>query len=138
MLHPELLGIIGHAAGRGMAVSLVTNGSRLTEESIRALKDNCVSSLIISIYATTTARHEENRRLPNVCEWIKKANALLKSLWTQSTASVTMSKLIEDYGALPPFLKSLGFASVTFSYPLTTLSSSFLGHADSPLVSFDP
>jgi MoaA/NifB/PqqE/SkfB family radical SAM enzyme len=138
MLHPNLYGIIGHAAGHGMTVILVTNGSRLTEDSIRALKQSGVSSVIISIDAASAAKHEENRRLPNVCERIRKANALLKELRIQSTASVTMSRLIDDYGALPPFLKSLGFDSVTFSYPLTTLNSSFLGHADSPLVSYDP
>jgi MoaA/NifB/PqqE/SkfB family radical SAM enzyme len=138
MLHPDLYGIIGHAAGRGMAVILVTNGSRLTEDSIRALKESGVSSVIISIDAASAAKHEENRKLPNVCDRIKKANALLKTHRIQCTASVTMSRLIDDYGALPPFLKSLGFDSVTFSYPLTTLRSSFLGHADSPLVSYDP
>jgi MoaA/NifB/PqqE/SkfB family radical SAM enzyme len=138
MLHPDLCGIITHAAGLGMAVILVTNGSRLAAESIHALRDSGISSVIISIDAASAARHEENRRLPHVCERIKKANALLKELRIQCTASVTMSKLIDDYGALPPFLKSLGFDTVTFSYPLVTLNSSFLGHADSPLVTFDP
>jgi len=138
MLHPHLDGIVGHAAELGMAVILVTNGSRLTEDSILALKESGISSVIISIDAATAARHEENRKLPNVCERIKKANELLRKLRVQCTASVTMSKLIDDYGALPPFLRTLGFDSVTFSYPLTTLNSSFLGHADSPLVSYDP
>jgi MoaA/NifB/PqqE/SkfB family radical SAM enzyme len=138
MLHPQLLDIIRHAKGRGMVVILVTNGSRLDEPRIRALQASGLSSLIISIDAASAERHEENRRLPKVCEKIRKANVMLRELRIQSTASVTMSRLVDDYAALPPFLRRLGFDSVTFSYPLTTLGSSFLGHADSPLVRYTP
>jgi hypothetical protein len=52
-----------------------------------------------------------------------------------STASVTMSRLV-DYDALPGFLEELGFASVTFSYPLTELDSNFLGYSTSDLVNY--
>jgi hypothetical protein len=41
-----------------------------------------------------------------------------------------------DYKALPDFLTSLGFFSITFSYPLTTLGSSFLGYAQSHLIDY--
>jgi hypothetical protein len=54
----------------------------------------------------------------------------------QTTASVTASRLIEDYGALPEFLESLGFASCTFSYPLTNLQSSYLSFSQGGLVTF--
>jgi MoaA/NifB/PqqE/SkfB family radical SAM enzyme len=136
MLHRELFAIIRHARDREMVVVLVTNGSLLDDRRIRELKASGLSSIIISIDAASAARHEENRRLPKVCEKIRTANQLLKQLGIHSTASVTMSRLIDDYDALPPFLKSLGFDTVTFSYPLTTLGSSFLGHADSALVSY--
>lgn len=138
MLHPDLYEILARARGRGMVVILVTNGSGLDAENIHHLKECGVSSVIISIDAPSAARHEAHRRLPKVCERIRKANALLKERKIRSTASVTMSRLIGDYGALPAFLKDLGFEAVTFSYPLTTLNSSFLGHADSPLVTYDP
>ncbi len=138
MLHPDLEEILAHARDCRMIVILVTNGSRLDPPRIHRLKACGVSSVIISIDAASAASHEANRKLPNVCERITRANGLLKTLKIQTTASVTMSRLIEDYEALPPFLKSLGFDAVTFSYPLTTLNSSFLGHADSPLVTYDP
>jgi MoaA/NifB/PqqE/SkfB family radical SAM enzyme len=54
----------------------------------------------------------------------------------QTTASVTASKLIEDYDKLPAFLAELGFTSCTFSYPLTSLASSYLSFSDSKLVSY--
>ena len=138
MLHPDCVDIVRHAKGQGMVVILVTNGSRLDATNIHALKESGLSSIIISIDAASVKVHEENRRLPKVCEKIKKANELLRHLKIQSTASVTMSRLIDDYSQLPGFLKGLGFESVTFSYPLTTLASSFLGHANSHLVSYAP
>jgi MoaA/NifB/PqqE/SkfB family radical SAM enzyme len=54
----------------------------------------------------------------------------------QTTASVTASKLIDDYDRLPAFLKELGFRSCTFSYPLTSLASSYLSFSQSSLVSY--
>ncbi|MBI4386172.1 MAG: radical SAM protein [Elusimicrobia bacterium] len=136
MMHPDLLEIAGHAKRAGMTVLLVTNGSLLTPQSCRALKENGVSSIFISIDAHEASVHEKNRGLPKVLERIRKANALFKELGVQSTASVTMSRLITDYEALPAFLEGLGFRSVTFSYPLVRLGSSFLGYADSNLVNF--
>jgi len=138
MLHPDCFDIIRHAKGQRMVVILVTNGSRLDRTNIHALKESGLSSIIISIDAASAKAHEENRRLPKVCEKIRAANVVLRELRIQSTASVTMSRLIDDYTLLPAFLKGLGFESVTFSYPLTTLGSSFLGHANSHLVSYTP
>jgi len=57
-------------------------------------------------------------------------------LGIQTTASVTASKLIEDYEKLPQFLSELGFTSCTFSYPLTALASSYLSFSDSSLVAY--
>jgi len=138
MLHPELLEIVRHAKGRGMVVILVTNGSRLNERRIEALAAAGVSSVIISIDAPSAAVHETNRHLPGVCDKIREANRIFHDKRIQTTASVTMSRLIDDYRLLPPFLRELGFTNVTFSYPLTTLSSSFLSHADSGLVTYTP
>ncbi len=138
MLHPDCVDIVRHAKVQGMVVILVTNGSRLDATNIHALKESGLSSIIISIDAASVKVHEQNRRLPKVCEKIKKANELLRHVKIQSTASVTMSRLIDDYSQLPGFLRGLGFESVTFSYPLTTLGSSFLGHANSHLVSYTP
>ena len=46
-----------------------------------------------------------------------------------------MSRLL-DLDQLPAFLTDLGFESVTFSYPLTQLNSSFLGFKKSDMVDF--
>lgn len=136
MLHPDLEEMIAHASSIGMAPMVVTNGSLLTKERVDGLAQAGVVSVIISIDAANISQHEENRGLKGVCQRIKQANALFKSYNIGTTASVTMSRLIDDYNALPEFLSSLGFDSVTFSYPLTTLASNYLGYADSNLVDY--
>ncbi len=69
--------------------------------------------------------------LPDVCRNIKRANDVFAELGIQTTASITASRLIEDYEKLPAFLTELGFKSCTFSYPLTTLGSSYLSYSNS-------
>jgi MoaA/NifB/PqqE/SkfB family radical SAM enzyme len=135
MLHPDLNLIVRRAADCGMKVLLVTNGGLLKPHRIRQLAEAKLSSFIISIDAATSQAHETNRGLPGVCEKIRAANQLIAELGLHSTASVTMSRLV-DYQALPDFLKSLGFKAVTFSYPLSELRSNFLSFSDSHLVSY--
>ena len=135
MLHPDLLEIVQYAGNLGMKVLLVTNAGLLKPHRIRELGAAGLSSFIISIDAADAETHERNRGLPGVCERIREANALIDELGLHSTASVTMSRLV-DYEALPDFLKSLGFKAVTFSYPLTLLNSNFLSFSDSDLVNY--
>jgi MoaA/NifB/PqqE/SkfB family radical SAM enzyme len=135
LLHHDLEDIVRRASGLKMKVLLVTNGFVLLERTIRRLADAGVTTFIISIDAATIEQHEANRGLPGVCERIREANRVISSLKLASTASTTMSRLV-DYEALPDFLKFLGFSSVTFSYPLTTLGSSFLGFAQSDLIDY--
>jgi MoaA/NifB/PqqE/SkfB family radical SAM enzyme len=136
MLHPQLDEMIAHADSIGLAPIVVTNGSLLKKERVNKLIDAGLHSVIISIDAAEMEKHEENRGLQGVCERIREANALFHTRNIDTTASVTMSRLVDDYTKLPDFLKSLGFDSVTFSYPLTTLASSYLGYADSNLVDY--
>jgi MoaA/NifB/PqqE/SkfB family radical SAM enzyme len=135
MLHPALTSIVERAASLKMKVMLVTNGSLLKTRRIHELAEAGLSSFIISIDAASEEVHEDNRGLPGVCERIRDANWLIKRLGLYATASVTMSHLV-DYEALPEFLDSLGFTSVTFSYPLERLGSNFLGYSEAGLVSF--
>jgi MoaA/NifB/PqqE/SkfB family radical SAM enzyme len=137
LLHHDLAKVVTRAARLGMKVLLVTNGSLLTSPRIRELANAGLSSFLISIDAMDVKIHESNRGLPGVCERILESNRIIKELRLGSTASVTMSRLV-DYENLPPFLQSLGFSSVTFSYPLTYLGSSFLGCAKSELVNHNP
>lgn len=132
-LNPNLVSFVDHAAGLGIKPMVVTNGGLLTPSKIHELADAGLSSLIISVDAATAEIHEKNRGLAGVCDRIKEANKVMKSIGMYSTASVTMSHLV-DYDALPDFLTSLGFESVVFSYPLTKLDSNFLGFSDAGLV----
>ena len=136
LIHRDLRAMTRYAAERGIRPMICTNGSLWTEQNMRGLADDGLSSVIMSIDAHDVARHEKNRGLPDVCQKIKRANEVFADLGIQTTASVTASRLIEDYEKLPDFLRSLGFASCTFSYPLTSLASSYLSFSDSALVSY--
>jgi len=136
LAHRELRAMTAYAAERGIRPMVCTNGSLWTDQNMRELARAGLSSVIMSIDAHDVAKHERNRGLPDVCRKIQHANEVFTRLGVQTTASVTASKLIEDYEKLPGFLTELGFTSCTFSYPLTSLASSYLSFSDSSLVSY--
>ncbi|MBI2927619.1 MAG: radical SAM protein [Verrucomicrobia bacterium] len=136
LVHRDLRAMVRYAAERGLHPMICTNGWRWTEQNLRQFAADGLSSVIMSIDAHDVARHEQHRGLPDVCRKIQRANAVFRALGIQTTASVTASRLIDDYGKLPAFLTELGFTSCTFSYPLTTLGSSYLSFSNSTLVSY--
>src|SRR5213082_2740452 len=136
LVHKDLRAMTRYAAERGIHPMICTNGSLWTERNMRELAHDGLSSVIMSIDAHDIAKHEKNRGLPEVCRKIKRANEVFAELGIQTTASVTASKLIYDYDKLPAFLAELGFRSCTFSYPLTSLASSYLSFSDSTLVNY--
>ncbi len=136
LAHKDLRAMVRYAAERGVRPMICTNGSLWTEQNMRGFADDGLSSVIMSIDSHDVALHEQNRGLPAVCRKIKRANEVFAGLGVQTTASVTVSRLIEDYDKLPEFLRALGFSSCTFSYPLTHLESSYLSFSDSKLVSY--
>ena len=136
MVHRDLRAMTRYAAERGIHPMICTNGGLWTEENMRGFANDGLSSVIMSIDAHDIAKHEKNRGLPDVCRKIKRANEFFHSAGVQTTASVTASRLIDDYDRLPEFLESLGFTSCTFSYPLTSLASSYLSFSNSGLVNY--
>jgi len=138
LVHKDLRAMTRYAAQRGIRPMICTNGSLWTDRNMRDLAADGLCSVIMSIDAHDAAKHEQNRGLPDVCRKIKEANEAFARLGVQTTASVTASRLIEDYDKLPAFLTGLGFKSCTFSYPLSSLASSYLSFSNSSLVSYRP
>jgi MoaA/NifB/PqqE/SkfB family radical SAM enzyme len=136
LVHRDIRAMTRYAAERGIHPMICSNGSLWTEQNMRDLARDGLSSVIMSIDSHDVAKHEKNRGLPEVCRKIKRANEVFSELGIQTTASVTASKLIDDYDKLPDFLRKLGFTSCTFSYPLTSLASSYLSFSDSNLVNY--
>lgn len=136
LIHKDLRAMVRYAAESGIHPMICTNGSLWNEKNMRELASDGLSSVIMSIDAHDVAKHEKNRGLPDVCRKIKRANEVFAELGIQTTASVTASKLVEDYDKLPAFLEEMGFTSCTFSYPLTNLASSYLSFSDSSLVNY--
>jgi MoaA/NifB/PqqE/SkfB family radical SAM enzyme len=136
LVHKDLRAMTRYAAERGIRPMICTNGSLWTDQMMRDLAADGLTSVIMSVDAHDVGKHEQNRGLPGVCRKIQRANEVFAELGIQTTASVTASKLIEDYERLPDFLRQLGFKSCTFSYPLSSLASSYLSFSDSSLVSY--
>ena len=136
LAHRDLRAMTRYAAERGIHPMVCTNGSLWTEQNMRELAADGLTSVIMSIDAHDVAKHEKNRGLPEVCRKIQRANQVFAQLGIQTTASVTASRLIEDYDKLPAFLTELGFKSCTFSYPLNNLASSYLSFSASSLVNY--
>jgi MoaA/NifB/PqqE/SkfB family radical SAM enzyme len=136
MVHRDLRAMTRYCAESGIRPMICTNGGLWNDQNMRDLASDGMSSIIMSIDAHDILKHEKNRGLPDVCKKIKKANEYFGSVGIQTTASITASRLIEDFEKLPPFLETLGFKSCTFSYPLTSLASSYLSFSDSGLVNF--
>ena len=137
MVHRDLRAMTRYAAERGIHPMICTNGGLWNDENMRNLASDGLTSVIMSSDAHDIAKHEKNRGLQDVCQKIKRANEYFHSVGIQTTASITASRLIEDYEKLPAFLESLGFKSCTFSYPLTALASSYLSFSDSGLVNYN-
>ncbi len=136
MVHRDLPAMVRYATQCGIRPMICTNGSLWTDDSMRRYAADGLSSVIMSIDAPDRALHERHRGLADVCRKIQDANRLFAHLGVQAVASVTVSRLIRDYSDLPAFLSELGFRNCTFSYPLTTLGSSYLSCSKSDLVSY--
>jgi MoaA/NifB/PqqE/SkfB family radical SAM enzyme len=138
LLHPDLPDMVAACTAAGIRPLVVTHGGLWNDRNARELADAGLGQVIMSVDAPDASVHERNRGLPGLCETIRRANLLFDRLGVQTTASVTVSRLIGDFSRLPGFLASLAFRSVTFSYPLTALGSTYLSYSDSPVVSFSP
>ena len=137
LMHPDCVAMIAHAAQIGLFPALDTNGALLTPKRIDALVEAGLAKVCISLDAASSTAHDANRGLPGLTDRIRRANAAFKQYKIPTTASVTMSRLV-DYAALPAMVQDLGFGALTFSYPNRTLASTYLAYAESPLVDFTP
>ncbi len=138
LLYPNLLFSLAHAQELGLETILVTNGALLTPKLIQNFREVALGTLIISIDAASQQAHDRHRGLPGLTASIKELLPLVHQAGIKVVASVTLSRLIDDLVALVRFVQDLGFARLTFSYPLTWLNSSYLGFANNDLVAFSP
>lgn len=138
LLHPDLARMVAGAVARRMVPTVVTNGwllpRRLDELHAAGLR-----TVFISIDSDTETAHECNRGLAGVCQRIRESVARMKTLGMVALASVTINRLIGSLDHLVPFLRTLGFEAVTFSYPRQAPlgSSSLVFSETSRLIDYD-
>jgi MoaA/NifB/PqqE/SkfB family radical SAM enzyme len=135
LLHKRFAEMAQTASEMGVQPTMVTNGWLLPKQLDR-LKDTGMSTMFVSIDSEDAGEHEKNRGLKGVCERIRESNTRMRAMNITPIASVAMTRLVRDYRALGHFLKELGFAAVTFSYPRKAAlgSSSLVYSEDSALV----
>ncbi len=138
LLYPDLLGCLTQARAQGLTTLLVTNGALLTAGLIEELGQASLDTLIISIDAASEAAHDRHRCIPGLASHIREILPRVHAAGIKAVASVTISRLIQDVNEVVRFVQGLGFGHLTFSYPLTRLHSSYLGFAESDLVTFSP
>ena len=135
-VHPHWVELLEASDRLGMINLMVSNGSTLSPRTVEKFRQAKLSGIIISIDSQDLAKHEKNRGLKGVSSKIKENMPLLKEAGIGATASVTLNRLLTDFDRLPDTLTDLGFEAVTFSFPLTSLESSYLGASESDLVTF--
>jgi MoaA/NifB/PqqE/SkfB family radical SAM enzyme len=138
LLYPDLGACLARARDVGLETLVVTNGALLTPALVRTLGEAGVHTLIISLDAATAEVHDRHRGLPGLTSHIGDMVPRIRQAGIKTVASVTISRLWEDFEALAAFIADLGFPRLTFSYPLTHLHSSYLGCAENALVNFSP
>jgi MoaA/NifB/PqqE/SkfB family radical SAM enzyme len=130
LLHPRLEEMIATAVAMGMMPAIITNGWLLPTR-LKRLAEAGLKTVYVSLDAASVAAHESNRGLSGVVSRIRSATAQMPALGMTPIAQVAMSKLVEDYAALAPFLRDMGFVAVAFSYPQQArLGSSSLAWSD--------
>lgn len=77
-LRHDLDDIIAHASGLGMWTSMVTNGSLLTRDRVRALREAGLDNLLVSLDSASPAVHDDQRgiegafrRVEACARWIR-------------------------------------------------------------------
>ena len=119
MMHPHLNEIIAHAYWDwpGPHVGHQWCACSLLPEWMNLLMPGLVSA-IISVDAADAEKHEQNRGLKEVCDRIREANVQFRARNIGTTASVTMSRLVDDYQQLPPFPSNpWGLTALIFPTP---------------------
>jgi MoaA/NifB/PqqE/SkfB family radical SAM enzyme len=136
LLYPHLMDILRESRDLGIQNLLCTNGRLLNREKVDLLQKAGVSHLIISIDAASESEHDDHRGFRGLCRSIRDLLPAIKDTGIHPVASVTISRLFSDFQVLGNFLAHLGFKLVTFSYPMTSLHSSYLSYAPHETVSF--
>src|ERR1700753_1636001 len=84
LVHRDIRAMVRYCAESGIHPMICTNGSLWTEQNMRALASDGLSSVIMSIDSHDVSKHEKNRGLPDVCKKIKRANEYFHSVGIQT------------------------------------------------------
>lgn len=137
-LNRNLFDIAAHATRRGMIVFTGTNGTMLTADTARRLREAAVQAVWISYEGPDATTFDRNRGVPGLTDKIREALRDLRSAGVTSYCICVINRTIRDYRAFVDHIADLGFDRVKFDYPMMRLDSSYLGFGDAHMLHMDP
>jgi MoaA/NifB/PqqE/SkfB family radical SAM enzyme len=130
LLHPHLLDICLEIEHRGMMISYVaTNGLLMDDTVARGLSDAGVNIVGISVDVTGPDGRGVTRGL-DVASTAIHAKRSLDRYGVESYAGVVLGTHTRDVPGLMDLIRSWGFRKVIFSYPQTSMASSYRAAED--------
>lgn len=101
LLHPHLFSIIKHIRSKPMSLMLFTNGTLVTEETVRTLKDLGIISVAVSLDGATPETNDSFRGVPGGFEKTVKAIEILKKAGIPLRINVCVHKgIISEFADL--------------------------------------
>jgi len=120
-IRKDLEDIVGHASDLGMWTSMVTNGSLLTRERLRRLRDAGLDNLLISLDSLTPQVHDEHRGIKGLhakviqaTRWLR--DDFLKGHRTDGVMCVLTSLNLDEIDKVVRFADDLGVYIVIQPY----------------------
>lgn len=139
LTHPNLIEIAEYAANKGIITTIVTNGSLLTEENIKAMKIAGVDGIGISFDHYLPEVIEKNRGIPRLYEKIEESVKIANKMKLPVSALVTISK--NNFNCIDKIaenINQIGFRYINFCYPMKDTKSTFkIGGNHENIVDFD-
>jgi radical SAM protein with 4Fe4S-binding SPASM domain len=141
MLHPRLFDMIAEAKNSGFHVVLLTNGTRIEDESARALAQSGLDELRISLWAADEKEYEKNypgtdpRFFSLVCKGARAVSELRKE-YNKKVPRIVLHRPIDrehfrNLGGMIDLAEEAGCDVVSFS-PLKPLGSGDMERALAP------
>jgi len=123
LLRADIAGLVAHASGLGLSVSLDTNGILLDRQKVLELKAAGISNINISLDSPDARRHDRLRNAPGCFDAALRAVGLCAELGVPCVVSTYLTDRAVAEGRLEALIalaRSSGAAAVRALFPIYT------------------
>lgn len=115
-MRKDVFTLISHAVKRGLLVNIATNGSTITEKTVKRLKESGIRSVTVSLDGATAEMHDRIRKFPGMFD---RAVTAIKRLVKQDLrVGVSFTPMLLNYRDGPAVVQlayDLGAAAINMS-----------------------